>query len=188
MPGGLNLDSHIAGRGGSLSCEPSRFLEFVQEEFSHHCGWGFAVTSEYGGPAEVGHSLRCRDLGLGSGGTARLRHRRCGIGRVRDRQPAERGSRDARAPPRGGLDAPDLELIFAPVLCVEEGLVPPPSHGLSIAAVGLQPRSRGCVRLRSADPLEAPEIDPAFLQDSADGEVLVEGLKLARRIAGARPL
>ena len=62
------------------------------------------------------------------------------------------------------------------------------SHGLSIAAVGLQPRSRGCVRLRSADPLEAPEIDPAFLQDSADGEVIVEGLKLARRIAGARPL
>jgi choline dehydrogenase len=53
---------------------------------------------------------------------------------------------------RPGLPAPDLELIFAPVLYVEEGLVPPPAHGFSIASVGLQPRSRGSVTLRSADP------------------------------------
>jgi len=86
------------------------------------------------------------------------------------------------------LSAPDLELIFAPVLYVEEGLVPPPSHGFSIAAVGLQPRSRGSVRLSSPDPLDPPEIDPAFLQESADMEVLVEGVKLARTIADGRPL
>jgi choline dehydrogenase len=84
--------------------------------------------------------------------------------------------------------APDLELIFAPVLYVEEGLVPPPSHGFSIASVALQPRSRGSVRLRSRDPLEAPEIDPGYLQDPEDSRVLVEGVKLARRIAGAAPL
>jgi choline dehydrogenase len=89
---------------------------------------------------------------------------------------------------RSELDAPDLELIFAPVLYVEEGLVPPPSHGFSIAAVVLQPRSHGSVRLRSADPFDPPEIDPAFLQDAADVEILVEGVKLARKIAGARPL
>jgi choline dehydrogenase len=59
----------------------------------------------------------------------------------------------------GGV-APDLELIFAPVLYVEEGLVPPPAHGFSIASVCLQPHSRGSVRLRSADPREAPDIDP----------------------------
>ena len=49
------------------------------------------------------------------------------------------------------LPAPDLELIFAPVLYVDEGLNPPPAHGFSIAAVCLQPRSRGSVTLRSAD-------------------------------------
>lgn len=85
---------------------------------------------------------------------------------------------------RDDLEAPDLELIFGPVLYVEEGLVPPPSHGFSIAAVCLQPRSRGSVRLRSADPLEAPDIDPGFIRDSADLEVLVAGVKRARRIAG----
>jgi choline dehydrogenase len=89
---------------------------------------------------------------------------------------------------RQELPAPDLELIFAPVLYVEEGLVPPPSHGFSIASVALQPRSRGSVRLRSADPLEAPEIDPAYVQDPEDLAVLVHGLKMGRAIASAGPL
>jgi choline dehydrogenase len=82
-------------------------------------------------------------------------------------------------------EAPNLELIFGPVLYVEEGLVPPPAHGFSIAAVCLQPRSRGSVRLRSADPLEAPDIDPGFLRDRTDIEVLIAGVKLARTIASA---
>ena len=89
---------------------------------------------------------------------------------------------------RQELPAPDLELIFAPVLYVEEGLLPPPSHGFSIASVALQPRSRGSVRLRSADPLEAPEIDPEYVQDPEDLRVLVHGLKMGRAIAGAGPL
>jgi choline dehydrogenase len=89
---------------------------------------------------------------------------------------------------RPELEAPDLELIFAPVLYVEEGLAPPPSHGVSIASVGLQPRSRGSVRLRGPDPLEPPDIDPGYLTDPEDLRVLIEGVKLARRIAGAGPL
>jgi choline dehydrogenase len=88
----------------------------------------------------------------------------------------------------GQAGPPDLEVIFAPVLYVDEGLAPPPSHGFSIAGVVLQPRSRGSVRLRSANPLDPPEIDPAFLTDDADVAVLVEGVKLARRIAAGSPL
>ena len=42
----------------------------------------------------------------------------------------------------GERDAPNLELIFAPVLYVKEGLEPPPAHGFGIAAVCLQPRAR----------------------------------------------
>jgi choline dehydrogenase-like flavoprotein len=89
---------------------------------------------------------------------------------------------------RPELDAPDLELIFAPVLYMEEGLLPPPRHGFSIASVALQPRSRGSVRLRSADPLDHPLIDPAFLEEPHDVLALVHGVKLARRIAGTAPL
>jgi choline dehydrogenase-like flavoprotein len=89
---------------------------------------------------------------------------------------------------RPELTAPDLELIFGPVLYVDEGLAPPPAHGFSIAAVCLQPASRGAVTLRSADPHESPNIDPGFLTDPADLRVLVDGVKLARDLAGGAPL
>jgi choline dehydrogenase len=89
---------------------------------------------------------------------------------------------------RPGLSAPDLELIFAPVLYLEEGLTPPDAHGFSIAAVCLQPRSVGRLALRSADPFEMPDIDPAFLSDPGDVRVLGEGVEQARRIVASTPL
>ena len=89
---------------------------------------------------------------------------------------------------RPELDGPDLELIFGPVLYVEEGLVPPPSHGFSIGSIALQPRSRGSLRLHSADPLDPPEIDPNYLADAEDTRVLVEGTKLAKQLARASAL
>ena len=89
---------------------------------------------------------------------------------------------------RPELDAPDLELLFAPVLFLDEGLTPPPEHGLTIAAIGLQPASRGSVTLRSNDPLEPPLIDPAYLVDEHDAQVLLDGAKLARRLLASRAL
>jgi len=86
--------------------------------------------------------------------------------------------------------APDLELIFAPVLFEEEGTVPPSRDGVTVAAVLLQPRSVGHVRLASADPLDAPEIDPCFLTDAEgrDEQLLLGGIRLARRILATEPL
>jgi choline dehydrogenase len=85
---------------------------------------------------------------------------------------------------RTGADrpAPDLELIFAPVPFMRHGLVPPPCHGITIGAVCLQPRSAGFVGLRSSTA--TPEIQPGYLSDPGDEDlgVLVEGVKLARRI------
>ena len=89
---------------------------------------------------------------------------------------------------RSGLSAPDLELIFAPVLYLEEGLTPPDAHGFSIAAVCLQPRSVGRLTLRRANPLEQPDIDPAFLSDPDDVRVLAEGVERMRRIVASAPL
>jgi choline dehydrogenase len=80
------------------------------------------------------------------------------------------------------LGAPDLELIFAPVLFVDEGLVPPPEHGLTIGTIALQPRSSGSVRLRSSNPFEPPLIDPGYLSDEDDVRVLLHGVRLARRL------
>jgi choline dehydrogenase len=89
-----------------------------------------------------------------------------------------------------GAPAPDLELLFAPAPFVDHGLSAPPGHGISIGAVLQQPRSAGAVTLRSADPLEAPRIEPAYLSDpeGRDLRLLVEGLKLARELLHTRAL
>jgi choline dehydrogenase len=89
------------------------------------------------------------------------------------------------------LEAPDLELIFAPVLFVDEGLTPPPEHGLTIGTIALQPRSSGSVKLRSSDPFDPPLIDPGYLSNEDDLRVLLYGVRLARGLletSALRPL
>lgn len=46
----------------------------------------------------------------------------------------------------------------------------------------LQPRSRGRVRLASADPQALPLVDPAFLSDEDDLQRLVQGVRRMREI------
>lgn len=86
--------------------------------------------------------------------------------------------------------APDVELLFAPVEWRDEGLGKPQVHALTIAVIGLAPRSRGSVTLRDADPLRAPAIDLAMLSDAAgiDARVLLAGVRLARRVFATAPL
>jgi len=84
---------------------------------------------------------------------------------------------------RRTLDAPDLELVFAPVTWVGQGLERPTRHGFTIAPVALAPTSRGQVALASPDPGEPPAIRPRYLTDPADARVLADGVRLARRIA-----
>ena len=111
---------------------------------------------------------------------------------VAGRGPLTSNVAEAAAFVRVGPDvtAPDLELIFAPVLFEEEGTVPPSRDGVTVAAVLLQPRSAGEVRLSSADPLAPPEIDPRYLTDpdGHDARTLREGVRLARRVLAESPL
>lgn len=60
--------------------------------------------------------------------------------------------------------------------------------GVTIGVVNLQPRSVGTVRLASADPLDSPFIDPAYLSDRADVDLLVKGLRMAQRVVAAPAL
>ena len=52
----------------------------------------------------------------------------------------------------------------------------------------LQVESRGSVAIRSPDPRQAPSIRYNYLATERDRSVMVEGLKLIRRIAAAPPL
>lgn len=72
--------------------------------------------------------------------------------------------------------APDLQYNFATVGPSE--LLPQPTIGC--AAILLTPRSRGTVRLASADPTDAPLVDPRYLTDEPDRQKLIRGLAWMR--------
>ncbi|MBK9125457.1 MAG: GMC family oxidoreductase N-terminal domain-containing protein [Chloroflexi bacterium] len=80
---------------------------------------------------------------------------------------------------------PDIELIFAPTFFVYHGFRSPKGHGYTIGAILLRPKSRGQIRLASADPLATPRIQPRYFSDPADLALLREGVRFARRVAHA---
>ena len=53
---------------------------------------------------------------------------------------------------------------------------------LTIMPTLIYPKSRGTVRLASADPTAAPVIDPAYLSDPDDAELLIDGMELIREV------
>jgi choline dehydrogenase len=66
-----------------------------------------------------------------------------------------------------------------------------PMDGTAYAALAVvlcTPRSRGSIRISSADTRDAPRIDPAFLTDDADVEVAVAGFRRAREFWAASAL
>ncbi len=89
---------------------------------------------------------------------------------------------------RQGLAAPDIQLHFVPALLNHGGDRKKLGHGYSCHACVLRPKSRGEVRLRSADMREAPLIDPRFLSDEEDMAGMVAGVRAIRRIFAQQAL
>ena len=82
----------------------------------------------------------------------------------------------------GGLEKPDVQLVFQPAKRPDPRFPFPFGHGCAISPVGLYPRSRGRLTLSSADPFAAPVIDPNLLAVPQDIEPLLRGMRLIRRI------
>ncbi len=89
---------------------------------------------------------------------------------------------------RPELPAADLQLHFGPAFYLDHGFVQPEGHGFTLAPTLLRPASRGSISLAARDPLAAPRIEPNYLAADSDLQLLVAGVKLARRIATTRPL
>jgi len=53
---------------------------------------------------------------------------------------------------------------------------------LTIMPTLIYPKSRGTIRLSSADPAAAPVIDPGYLTDPDDSELLLDGMELIREV------
>ncbi len=77
----------------------------------------------------------------------------------------------------------DLQFHFAPVFFLNHGFIQPEGHGFTFAPTLLYPQSKGSITLRSINPLEAPIIQPNYLEKAADLKVLLAGVKLSRQLA-----
>jgi choline dehydrogenase-like flavoprotein len=78
--------------------------------------------------------------------------------------------------------SPDIQFHLGLGSGIEAGVAKLRNTGVTLNSAFLRPRSRGTVRLASADPAAAPLIDPNYWDDPYDREMSLKGLELARDI------
>lgn len=86
-----------------------------------------------------------------------------------------------------GLPAPDLQLIFVVAIVDDHARKLHLGHGISCHVDVMRPFSRGSVAINSADPRAAPTIDPKFLSDERDVDLLLKGGQIQQRIMESAP-
>jgi choline dehydrogenase len=82
------------------------------------------------------------------------------------------------------LASPDVQIHFILFSADSVGQKLHTFPGFLASICQLRPQSRGHVRIKSADPAQAPAIQPGYMSAPADREVMIEGMKLTRRIMG----
>ena len=88
-----------------------------------------------------------------------------------------------------GQHGPDVQIMFVDVPLRAESLPGPEmGQGYAIVVCVMAPFSRGSLRLANATPGALPLIDPQYLVDSRDADMMVAGLGMAREIGRAPAL
>jgi choline dehydrogenase-like flavoprotein len=85
---------------------------------------------------------------------------------------------------------PTIQAFCVPIVYLDRdtlGLVED-TYGLTVTTVVVKPRSRGWVRLRSADPDAMPLVSPHLLQDPADARAMIAGQRFFLRAFQTGPL
>tara|TARA_B100001123_G_scaffold306181_1_gene342067 strand:+ start:1204 stop:2814 length:1611 start_codon:yes stop_codon:yes gene_type:complete len=82
------------------------------------------------------------------------------------------------------VNSPDIQIHCLPAYVIDHGRQRRKGHGITINTCNLRPRSVGSVKLRSANPEEAPLIDPNFCGDSSgyDWEISMAGFHWGRKL------
>ena len=82
---------------------------------------------------------------------------------------------------------PDLQYHFLPAILLNHGRSFAFGYGYGVHVCCLYPKSRGEIRLRSANPADHAIIDPRYLSHEHDKKVMIDGVKKARKILAASP-
>jgi choline dehydrogenase len=85
---------------------------------------------------------------------------------------------------------PTIQAFCVPIVYLDRdtlGLVEN-TYGFTVTTVVVKPRSRGWVRLRSADPAAMPLVSPHLLKDPADVRAMIDGQRFFLRVLQTAPL
>jgi choline dehydrogenase len=85
------------------------------------------------------------------------------------------------------VQAPDLQLVFVVGIVDDHSRKMHLGHGFSCHVDVIRPHSRGTVTLNSPDVRQAPVIDPNFLGDERDLDLLVKGVQMQQAIIESKP-
>jgi len=134
------------------------------------------------------HSKRDDVVGLGPKGLmdlgkAAMRWRKDGSGLFAS--PFAEGGAFIKSSP--DVDRPDLQLHFVIGIVDDHMRKIHVKYGYSCHVCVLRPHSRGTVGLESADPAKPPRIDPQYLSDLRDLDLLKTGAQQMERILTAPP-
>jgi choline dehydrogenase len=83
---------------------------------------------------------------------------------------------------------PDVQFHFATLSADLAGAKPHPFPGFTFSVCQLRPSSRGRVSLTSADPLDAPAMQPNYLTAPEDRRCAIAAVRFARKLAATRAL
>ncbi|KNX40807.1 Alcohol dehydrogenase (acceptor) [Roseovarius tolerans] len=86
------------------------------------------------------------------------------------------------------VETPDIQFHVQPWSADSPGEGPHRFSAFTMSVCQLRPESRGQIRLASADPRTYPKIHPNYLSTETDCRTIVEGIRIARRIARHAPL
>ncbi|HZE58940.1 MAG TPA: GMC family oxidoreductase N-terminal domain-containing protein [Burkholderiales bacterium] len=89
---------------------------------------------------------------------------------------------------RPELKRPDAQVYFINFASARRGGLLHPFSSFTCSVSQLQVESRGSVSIRSSDPRQPPAIRYNYLATENDRRVMIDGLKIVRRIVNARPL
>jgi choline dehydrogenase len=89
---------------------------------------------------------------------------------------------------RPEVPRPDAQIYFINFSTAKRGGVLHPFSGFTLSVSQTQVESRGSVHIASPDPRIAPAIRYNYLATENDRRVMVDGLKLIRRMAATAPL
>ena len=88
----------------------------------------------------------------------------------------------------GNTAHPDIQLAMCVGIIDDHTRKMHLGHGYTLHVTLMRPKSRGTVRLRSTNPADSLDIDPAFLQDPDDLARLVKGTQIGHDIMEAPAL